>query len=199
MRRVAVLLVAVVALLAAGAQLFLPTYLEGRVEDRLEQHGGSADVSLRALSAERLLFDHGDSLKVEGHGLRLRLGGQGRVLEAPGRLDEVRRELDEYFEGRRTEFDVPVDWSLTRGFGRRVLRETARISYGQVRTYTEVATGAGSPRAVRAAGNALGANPVPIVVPCHRVLRIGGNLGGYGGGLDRKEFLLKLEGALPGD
>ena len=122
-----------------------------------------------------------------------------RVLEAPGRLDEVRRELDEYFEGRRTEFDVPVDWSLTRGFGRRVLRETARISYGQVRTYTEVATGAGSPRAVRAAGNALGANPVPIVVPCHRVLRIGGNLGGYGGGLDRKEFLLKLEGALPGD
>ena len=120
-----------------------------------------------------------------------------RVLEAPGRLDEVRRELDEYFEGRRTEFDLPVDWSVTRGFGRRVLRETARIGYGQVRTYTEVATKAGSPRAVRAAGNALGANPVPIVVPCHRVLRIGGNLGGYGGGLDRKEFLLRLEGALP--
>ena len=120
-----------------------------------------------------------------------------RVLEAPGRLDAVRRELDEYFEGRRTEFDLPVDWSVTRGFGRRVLRETARIGYGQVRTYTEVATKAGSPRAVRAAGNALGANPVPIVVPCHRVLRIGGNLGGYGGGLDRKEFLLRLEGALP--
>jgi methylated-DNA-[protein]-cysteine S-methyltransferase len=119
-----------------------------------------------------------------------------RVLEAPGRLDDVRRELDEYFEGRRTEFDLPVDWSVTRGFGRRVLRETARIGYGQVRTYTEVATKAGSPRAVRAAGNALGANPVPIVVPCHRVLRIGGNLGGYGGGLDRKEFLLRLEGAL---
>jgi methylated-DNA-[protein]-cysteine S-methyltransferase len=121
-----------------------------------------------------------------------------RVLEAPGRLDEVRRQLDEYFEGRRTEFEVPIDWSVTKGFGRRVLRETARIGYGQVRTYTEVATRAGSPRAVRAAGNALGANPVPIVVPCHRVLRVGGNLGGYGGGLDRKEFLLRLEGALPG-
>ena len=122
-----------------------------------------------------------------------------RVLEAPGRLDEVRRELDEYFEGRRTAFDVPIDWSVTRGFGRRVLRETARIGYGRVRTYTEVAARAGSPRAVRAAGNALGANPVPIVVPCHRVLRIGGNLGGYGGGLERKEFLLRLEGALPGN
>jgi methylated-DNA-[protein]-cysteine S-methyltransferase len=120
-----------------------------------------------------------------------------RLLEAPARLDEVRRELDEYFEGRRTAFEVPIDWSLTKGFGRRVLRETARIHYGKVRTYTEVATRAGSPRAVRAAGNALGANPMPIVVPCHRVLRIGGNLGGYGGGLDRKEFLLKLEGALP--
>jgi methylated-DNA-[protein]-cysteine S-methyltransferase len=122
-----------------------------------------------------------------------------RVLEAPGRLDEVRRELDEYFEGRRTAFDIPIDWSVTRGFGRRVLRETARIGYGRVRTYTEVAARAGSPRAVRAAGNALGANPVPIVVPCHRVLRIGGNLGGYGGGLERKEFLLRLEGALPGN
>jgi hypothetical protein len=93
MRRVAVLLVALVALLAAGAQLFLPTYLEGRVEDRLEQHGGSADVSLRALSAERLLFDHGDSLKVEGHGLRLRLGGQGRVLERLDGFDEVNMRL----------------------------------------------------------------------------------------------------------
>jgi methylated-DNA-[protein]-cysteine S-methyltransferase len=120
-----------------------------------------------------------------------------RVLEAPGRLDKVRRELDEYFEGRRTAFDIPIDWSVTRGFGRRVLRETARIGYGRVRTYTEVAARAGSPRAVRAAGNALGANPIPIVVPCHRVLRIGGNLGGYGGGLERKEFLLRLEGALP--
>jgi methylated-DNA-[protein]-cysteine S-methyltransferase len=122
-----------------------------------------------------------------------------RLLEAPQRLDPVRRELDEYFEGRRRRFDLPLDWSLTRGFFRRVLRETARIGYGRVRTYTEVAASAGRPLAVRAAGNAVGSNPIPIVVPCHRVIRTGGAMGGYGGGLDRKEFLLQLEGVLPAD
>ena len=119
-----------------------------------------------------------------------------RVLEAPGRLDEPRRELDEYFAGRRTEFKLPIDWSHLRGFTRKVLRETARIHFGKLRTYADVAAGAGSPRAVRAAGNALGANPMPIVVPCHRVVRTGGGMGGYTGGLERKEFLLRLEGAL---
>ena len=120
-----------------------------------------------------------------------------RVLEAPQRLDPVRRQLDEYFAAGRREFDVPVDWALAReGFGRRILRATARIPYGRTLSYRQVATRAGSPDAVRAAGNALGANPVPIVVPCHRVLRTGGALGGYGGGLDRKRFLLDLEGAL---
>ncbi len=117
-----------------------------------------------------------------------------RVLESPARLDDARRELDEYFEGRRTDFELPLDWRLTRGFGRRVLRNTARIPYGRVSTYKTVAGEAGSPRGARAAGNALGANPIAIVVPCHRVLHSGGGLGGYGGGLDRKEFLLKLEG-----
>ena len=120
-----------------------------------------------------------------------------RILEAPGRLDEVRRQLDEYFAGRRREFELPLDWSLTKqGFGKRVLESTARIPYGAVSSYREVATEAGSPRAVRAAGNALGANPIPIVVPCHRVLRTGGALGGYGGGPERKRALLELEGAL---
>jgi methylated-DNA-[protein]-cysteine S-methyltransferase len=120
-----------------------------------------------------------------------------RVLEAPARLDPVRRELDEYFEGRRRSFDVPIDWSLTRGFTREVLQATARIPYGEVGSYASVAGQAGSPRAVRAAGNALGANPMPVVVPCHRVLRTGGALGGYTGGIERKEFLLRLEGRLP--
>jgi methylated-DNA-[protein]-cysteine S-methyltransferase len=119
-----------------------------------------------------------------------------RVLEAPARLDDTRRELDEYFEGRRTDFDLPIDWSVTRGFTQKVLRATACIGFGQVRTYADVASRAGSPRAVRAAGNALGANPMPVVVPCHRVVRTGGGLGGYTGGLHRKEFLLHLEGAL---
>jgi methylated-DNA-[protein]-cysteine S-methyltransferase len=120
-----------------------------------------------------------------------------RVLEAPTRLDEARRELDEYFDGERREFDLPVDWSLVRGFARRVLRATAAIRFGDVSNYATIAARAGSPRGSRAAGNALGSNPIPIVVPCHRVLRTGGALGGYGGGIERKEFLLRLEGSLP--
>ena len=119
-----------------------------------------------------------------------------RMLEAPERLDEPRRELDEYFGGHRKEFDLPIDWSILRGFTLKVLRETARIDFGELRSYAEVATAAGSPRAVRAAGNALGANPMPVVVPCHRVVRTGGALGGYTGGVERKEFLLHLEGIL---
>jgi methylated-DNA-[protein]-cysteine S-methyltransferase len=117
-----------------------------------------------------------------------------RILESPARLDRARRELDEYFAGERKRFELPIDWSLTRGFTSEVLRQTARIAFGKTSTYAEVASRAGSPRAVRAAGNALGANPLPVVVPCHRVLRTGGALGGYTGGTERKQFLLSLEG-----
>ena len=119
-----------------------------------------------------------------------------RILEAPERTDTVRRELDEYFAGDRRAFDVPIDWRLVRGFAGDVLRATAQIPFGSVSSYRDVATEAGSPNAYRAAGNALGSNPVPIVVPCHRVLHVGGGLGGYTGGVDRKRFLLRLEGAL---
>lgn len=119
-----------------------------------------------------------------------------RVLEMPARLDAVRRELDEYFSGRRWAFDIAVDWSLTAGFNRKVLRATARIPYGEVRSYGEMARRAGSPRAARAAGNALHNNPVPIIVPCHRVVGSDGRLVGYGGGLPMKEALLHLEGGL---
>jgi methylated-DNA-[protein]-cysteine S-methyltransferase len=118
-----------------------------------------------------------------------------RIVEARAPLDSVRRELDEYFEGQRRAFDVALDWTLVAPFARRVLRVTSHIPYGGVLSYAEVAADAGSPRGFRAAGNALGANPIPIVVPCHRVLRSGGALGGYGGGLERKRFLLELEGA----
>jgi methylated-DNA-[protein]-cysteine S-methyltransferase len=118
-----------------------------------------------------------------------------RVVEAPAALDDVRRELDEYFEGKRTSFDIPVDWRLHDGFGRRVLRATARIPFGHLLSYAQVAAKAGSPRAYRAAGNALGSNRIPIVVPCHRVVASGGKIGGYTGGLERKEYLLDLEGA----
>lgn len=109
-------------------------------------------------------------------------------------LDVARRELDEYFDGRRRAFDVPLDWRLTDGFRRRVLQVTALIPYGETRSYREVATRAGRPAAVRAAGSALAANPLPILVPCHRVLRTGGGLGGYRGGLEAKARLLRLEG-----
>lgn len=121
-----------------------------------------------------------------------------RILEAPERTDDVRRQLDAYFAGRRHAFDVPIDWRLVRGFAGEVLRATARIPFGGVSSYREIATAAGSPNAYRAAGNALGSNPVPIVVPCHRVLHAGGGLGGYTGGLERKRYLLRLEGVLPG-
>ncbi len=117
-----------------------------------------------------------------------------RVLAAPRALTEPRRQLEEYFAGRRRSFDAAVDWRLTRGFTRRVLEITAAIPYGSVATYKGVAEKAGSPRGSRAAGNALGANPLPIVVPCHRVLASGGGLGGYTGGLERKLALLAVEG-----
>ena len=123
-----------------------------------------------------------------------------RVLELPARLDRERRELTEYFEGRRDRFDLPIDWALTPpGFYRRVLRAALRrLPYGVTASYGEVAAWAGNPRAYRAAGTALGSNPVPIVIPCHRVLRAGGAIGEYGGGPAMKAWLLRLEGAVDG-
>jgi methylated-DNA-[protein]-cysteine S-methyltransferase len=120
-----------------------------------------------------------------------------RVLEDPTALERVRRQLDEYFEGRRRTFATPLDWRLApAGFGRKVLEQTARIPYGAVSTYGEVARRAGSARAARAAGNALHDNPIPIVVPCHRVVPAAGGIGKYGGSEWRKEYLLRLEGWL---
>ncbi len=117
----------------------------------------------------------------------------GRPL-LPAGFDAARRELDRYFAGKRLEFDVPVDLSEMSEFDRRVLRATARIPAGRVKTYSQVAKEAGNERASRAAGNALHNNPVAIIVPCHRVLRRDGSLGGYGGGLPVKEWLLQHEG-----
>jgi methylated-DNA-[protein]-cysteine S-methyltransferase len=109
----------------------------------------------------------------------------------------LRRQLDEYFAGSRRRFEFPIDWRLMHGFGRDVLRVTAHIPYGKVSTYGDVAVRTGRPKASRAVGNALGANPMPIVIPCHRVVRTGGGLGGYTGGVQRKERLLQLEGGAP--
>ena len=121
------------------------------------------------------------------------------VLRTTRAVEPVRRELDEYFDHRRRSFDLPIDWALVTPFGRRVLQATAAIPFGEVSTYARIAARAGNPKAARATGNALGANPMPIVVPCHRVLNTGGHgIGRYTGGVHRKEALLRLEGALPG-
>ena len=122
--------------------------------------------------------------------------GDRPLLHVPAALDKVKRQLDRYFAGKRLDFDLEVDLSRVSGFTLKVLQHTARIPVGQVSTYAEVARRAGSARAVRAAGNALHVNPVAIVVPCHRVLRSDGSLGGYGGGSDKKEWLLEHEGAI---
>lgn len=119
-----------------------------------------------------------------------------RILESPKQLDATRRQLDEYFAGDRQRFEIPIDWTLVGEWGRKILDACARIPFGEVRTYGEMAAAAGSPKASRAAGTALGHNPVPVVVPCHRVLRSGGAMGGYTGGLHIKEHLLRLEGVL---
>lgn len=118
-----------------------------------------------------------------------------RLLNAPARLDEVARELEEYFAGRRRAFDVPLDYAMSSGFRQIVQKYLPSIGYGRTQSYKEVAELVGNPRAVRAVGTACATNPLPVVVPCHRVLRTDGSLGGYIGGLDAKTVLLDLERA----
>jgi len=118
-----------------------------------------------------------------------------RVLEAPGRLDPVATELDEYFAGTRHSFDVPLDYALSSGFRQTVQRQLPHIGYGHTQSYKEIAALVGNPKAVRAVGTACATNPLPVVVPCHRVLRTDGSLGGYIGGAEAKTALLSLENA----
>ncbi|MEV0066384.1 MULTISPECIES: methylated-DNA--[protein]-cysteine S-methyltransferase [unclassified Amycolatopsis] len=134
----------------------------------------------------------------EDHDRVLEVLGQkvsSRILRAPKRLDPVAREIDEYFAKVRRAFDVPLDLSLSRGFRRLVQTHLPEIGYGQTRSYRDMAELVGNPKAVRAVGTACATNPLPIVVPCHRVLRSDGTLGGYIGGLEAKTALLKLEAA----
>lgn len=118
-----------------------------------------------------------------------------RVLRSPQQLDAAARELDEYFEHRRQTFDLPLDLSLSRGFRQLVQTHLPEIGYGETRSYKEMAELVGNPKAVRAVGTACATNPLPVVIPCHRVLRTDGTLGGYIGGLEAKTTLLALEAA----
>ena len=119
-----------------------------------------------------------------------------KILRVAKPVDEARRQLDEYFERRRTEFELAVDLRLSAEFSRRVLEELAKVPYGETTTYGALAVRAARPRAARAVGTVMNRNPIPIVLPCHRVVGSTGSLVGYGGGLERKEQLLRLEGAL---
>jgi methylated-DNA-[protein]-cysteine S-methyltransferase len=140
----------------------------------------------------RVSFDPAPEAELE----RLARDFGPRVLRTPAALDRVRRELDEYFAGRRQAFDLELDLRATPEFHRRVLAELNRVEYGHTTTYGALAKQVGAPRAARAVGTVMNRNPLPIVLPCHRVVGANGSLTGYGGGLDRKEWLLRLEGAL---
>jgi methylated-DNA-[protein]-cysteine S-methyltransferase len=194
------------ALRGAGAAIDADR-LRARVQDRAVAEG-LADVAYAPIDSPfgQLLVAGTDRgvvrLALPNWGERESLLGQlaekisPRVLEAPARLDPVRRELDAYFAGRLHQFSVPVDWRLSRGFASRVLHAVARIPYGSTKSYGEVAEEAGNARAFRAAGTACGINPVPLIVPCHRVVQAGGAIGNYGGGPEMKRALLELEGAI---
>ena len=140
----------------------------------------------------RIAYDAEPERELDGLGRVFGL----RVLRSTVPIDPARRQLDEYFEGKRQRFDLAVDLALQADFNRRVLRELARVPYGEVVTYGELAARSARPRAARAVGTVMNRNPLPIVLPCHRVIGSNGKLVGYGGGLDRKEALLRLEGAL---
>ncbi len=120
-----------------------------------------------------------------------------RIMLAPARLDRAAGELDEYFAGTRRAFDLPLDFRLSSGFRRSVLAHLPEIGYGRTESYAQVAAAAGSPRAVRAVGSACATNPLPLVVPCHRVVRSDGSFGGYRGGPEAKRLLLSLESGAP--
>jgi methylated-DNA-[protein]-cysteine S-methyltransferase len=168
---------------------------EGLVDVAYELHDtpiGTLFLAATERGLCRIVYDAEPERELEGLARAFGL----RVLRSPRQVDSARRQLDEYFEHRRHEFDLPLDLRLNADFRRRVLGELARVPYGEVVTYGELAARADRPRAARAVGTVMNRNPIPIVLPCHRVIGSTGKLVGYGGGLHRKEALLRLEGAL---
>jgi methylated-DNA-[protein]-cysteine S-methyltransferase len=160
--------------------------------DLVDSPIGSLLVAASPRGLCRISYDADPEREVEQLGRTFGL----RVLRVPKPIDAARRELEEYFEGTRREFDLPLDVALVADFNRLVLRELARVPYGEVVTYGELAARSARPRAARAVGMVMNRNPLPIVLPCHRVIGANGKLTGYAGGLERKETLLRLEGAI---
>jgi methylated-DNA-[protein]-cysteine S-methyltransferase len=184
-----------------GAEL---AALHDRLADRAEADG-LLDVAYRTLDTPvgTLLLAATETglvrvaYPIEGHDQVLQsLATQisPRVLSAPRRLDAAAHEIDEYFAGRRRRFDLPLDYRLSSGFRRQVLAELPSIGYGHTASYATIAAAVGHPKAFRAVGTACATNPLPIVVPCHRVIKSGGELGNYRGGPAAKRFLVELEG-----
>jgi len=160
--------------------------------DLVESPVGTLLVAATERGLARIVYDADLEQELE----RLSRAFGVRVLRSHVPIERAQRELDEYFEGQRRTFDLPLDLALLADFNRQVLRELARVPYGEVVTYGELAARAARPRAARAVGTVMNRNPLPIVLPCHRVIGANGKLVGYGGGLERKEALLRLEGAL---
>ena len=168
---------------------------EGLLDVAYELHDSPVGTLFVAVTPRGVCEIHYDAdPQVEAERLARLFGS--RVLRSPRPTDDARRQLDEYFAGERRDFDLPVDLSPARDFGRAVLEQLARVPYGELTTYGTLAAQAGRPRAARAVGTVMNRNPVPIVLPCHRVVGSSGSLVGYAGGLDRKRTLLELEGAL---
>jgi methylated-DNA-[protein]-cysteine S-methyltransferase len=159
--------------------------------DVVETPIGELLVGVTERGLFRITFDPEPEAELEQ---MMRIAGP-RVLRTPRAVDETRRELDEYFDRRRSTFDLTIDLRGATPFTERVLHELARVPYGQTTTYGDLAARAGRPKAARAVGMVMNRNPIPIVLPCHRIVGSSGSLVGYGGGLARKAALLQLEGA----
>jgi len=181
---------------AAAAALAAAAAAEGLLDVAIAVTGSPIGELLLAVTPRGLAYVAFDDEERDELLDRLARQLSPRILDHQASSDAVRRQLDEYFAGERRRFELKLDRRLMRGIARDVLAETARVPFGRTTTYGTIADKIGRPRASRAVGNALGSNPIPIVVPCHRVLRAGGDVGGYAGGPERKRRLLRLEGSL---